>query len=82
MGEWGSRYWPVFLAIGATGFLIPEVFALITNSANTLSDFCWRELNVTIAYGHGKQTIAWWLSIIAWGLFTVLITIHIWFRGV
>lgn len=82
MGTWGQYYWPFFLTLASALFLIPEVAALITNSANTLSDYCWREMSVNIAYGHGRHTIGWWASILSWGLFTVLITIHIWFRGV
>ena len=34
---WGRHYWPWFLITGSLGFGIPELIALFTNSANTLS---------------------------------------------
>jgi hypothetical protein len=81
MELWGNTYWPVGLTLVAVMFLVPESYALFTNSANTLSDYCWRELGVNIAFGHGRHTIAWWSSLAAWLMFTVIITIHIWWRA-
>jgi hypothetical protein len=77
---WGNYYWPRGLAVVSVAFLIPELYALFTNPANTLSDYCWRELNVSASWGHGAHSVAWWLSLAAWLLFTVVITLHIWFR--
>lgn len=82
MITWGLVYWPKYLIVGSLFFILPELFALITNVNNTLSDYCWKELNVSLAYGTGQHTIAWWLSLVAWLLFFVAITIHIWWRGV
>jgi hypothetical protein len=78
---WGIRYWPVFLSVASAFFLIPELIALFTNASNTLSDYCWNQLHVNVSFGHGAHTVAWWFSLVAWFMFVVLITIHIWWRG-
>ena len=79
---WGKIYWPIALTVASViMFGIPELIALFTNPANTLSDYSWSELNVTVAYGHGIHTVAWWASIVVWFVFVVVITIHIWWRG-
>jgi Trk-type K+ transport system membrane component len=78
---WGIIYWPVFLSVVSALFLIPELIALFTNAANTLSVYAWRELNITMISGHGPHTLAWWLSLISWLLFTVIITAHIWWHA-
>lgn len=77
---WGYTYWPIGLIAAAVAFLVPELYALLTNAGNTLSDYCWHELGISAAKGHGIHTAAWWLSLAAWLLFTVVITGHIWFR--
>ena len=82
MITWGLYYWPTYLTIGSLFFLIPELVALFTNAANTLSDYCWRELSVNVTFGHGAHTVAWWFSLVSWGMFIVLITMHIWWRSV
>jgi hypothetical protein len=82
MSNWGVLYWPFFLILVSALFLVPEVYALITNSANTLSDYCWNQLSVHVAFGSGRHTLAWWLSQGAFIIFFVLITIHIWYRSV
>ena len=79
---WGLVYWPFAIIIVAAVFLPAEFYALFTNPANTLSDYCWRQLNVSLVFGHGAHTLAWWLSIIMWGIFVVLITLHIWYRSI
>ena len=79
---WGLVYWPVYLTIASAFFLVPEIMALITNAANTLSDYCWRQLNVTMTFGHGAHTVAWWLSLMSWIMFVVIITLHIWWRSI
>lgn len=79
---WGLAYWPSFLTVASAFFLVPELFALATSAQNTLSDYCWRELNVNMTFGHGPHTVAWWASIAAWLLFVIVITLHIWWRSV
>lgn len=79
---WGLAYWPSFLTASSALFALPELIALFTNAQNTLSDYCWRELSVNVTFGHGAHTFAWWSSLIAWLLFVVIITLHIWWRSV
>lgn len=79
---WGIIYWPVFLITVSAFFLIPETIALCTNAANTLSDYAWNQMHVGLSFGNGPHTVAWWLSLVAWILFAVLITGHIWWRTV
>lgn len=63
--NWGEWYWLVWLGIG---FLIPEIFALFTNPANTLSETTWRWFGVI------KNQ-----SITAWGIqHYVLLAFMIW----
>lgn len=85
MITWGKEYWPIFLIISAIwvllGFGIPELIALLSpvpnHLDNTLSVYARDELNVSAQLT--KHAIAWWLSFLAWGLFVVVITLHIWF---
>jgi hypothetical protein len=75
---WGSDYWPWFLLGAGLAFLIPEVIAFFTNSANTLSDFSWYELGISGRINH--HTVYWWVSLAAWWVFVGVISAHIWFR--
>lgn len=74
---WGRWYWPAYFAVVAVGFLPAEIYALITNVWNTLSYFAWHEMGIGGTYS--PHTPGWWISLIAWCLFTVVITAHIWF---
>ena len=76
---WGSDYWPWFLIAVSLAFLAPEIVALFTNTANTLSDYAWRELHVNADVKFGTQNAAWLLSLGVWGVFVFWITEHIWF---
>lgn len=78
---WGFWYWPRFLIAVSVLFLGPELYAVATNSANTLSDYSWTELGIgnAVQFRH-VHTAAWWLSLAAWVLFVVVITAHIWWR--
>ena len=78
---WGNWYWPRGLLVVGIAFAVPELYALFTNVNNTLSDYCWRELNVNVAWGHGAHTLAWWCSLLLWTAFVVAITGHIWWRS-
>lgn len=79
---WGKYYWPYFLILSSVLFLIPEIIGLITNASNTLSEYCWRELNVHSGLHLDQHGIAWWLSLVAWLLFVVVITAHIWYKSI
>jgi hypothetical protein len=77
---WGNWYWPAGLCVLSALFVPPELFALLTNPANTLSDYCWRELGVSRAMEISAHGAAWWASLVAWLLFVAVITAHIWWR--
>lgn len=75
---WGRVYWPVAMLVAFIGmFGIPEIIAIVTNSANTLSNYAWDELRVGSIPLH---TAAWYVSLAGWLLFVVVITMHIWWR--
>lgn len=78
---WGATYWPIFLIVTSVAFLAPEIYALLTNSANTLSDYSWHELGLPITFkGRIMHNAGWALSLGAWATFMFFITNHIWFQ--
>ena len=79
---WGLWYWPAGLIAVSLLFVPAELFALATNSLNTLSDYSYYELGMQTALGRFAlhHTVAWWASLVAWLLFVVVITGHIWWR--
>jgi hypothetical protein len=79
---WGKYYWPTGLIIVSLLFLPAELYALTTNVKNTLSWYCWSELDVQRALDLNMHSLAWYLSFAAWVVFTVVITLHIWFMSV
>jgi hypothetical protein len=84
---WGNTWWPAFLIISSVwlvlGFGVPETIALLSPVANhfdnTLSIYARNELGLSVAVAGTRHTVAWWCSFIAWMVFTVFITAHIWF---
>jgi hypothetical protein len=76
---WGFYYWPIWILVLFAAFLGPEIYALVTNVKNTLSDFARYELHVGVAF-HGPThvSLAWWASIVVWAGFVAWITPHIW----
>jgi len=79
---WGTYYWSFFLVLVSLLFLVPELIALFTNATNTLSDYSWRELTVHNGLHINQHTLAWWLSLIAWLVAVVVLTLHIWWKSV
>lgn len=87
VATWGKDYWPVFLIISGfwvlTGFGIPEGLSLAsypsTHIDNSLSFYARTELHVYVATGTDIHTVGWWISFLAWMMFVVFITAHIWF---
>jgi hypothetical protein len=79
---WGGYYWPFFLIVASLLFLVPELIALFTNATNTLSDYSWRELNVRGGLHFDQHTAAWGISLAAWLVFVIVITLHIWWKSV
>jgi hypothetical protein len=75
---WGKYYWPFALLFASVClFGIPELIALFTNRANTLSEYSWDELHINGLPVHG---MAWFASLVVWLVFAVVITAHIWWR--
>lgn len=77
---WGLTYWPIYLIVVSLGFIPAETTALITNPANTLSDFAWRELGFPDKASPVPYTAAWYFSFAAYVMVVVFLAIHIWFR--
>jgi hypothetical protein len=75
---WGKTYWPIALIVASIAFLVPEIYALVTNYRDSLSQYAWHELNISPHIN--PHTVAWTVSLIGWLLFVVVITAHIWFR--
>lgn len=77
---WGHVYWPWYLAVTAIGFLTPELYALFTNTDNTLSDYAWHELGVSLSTKPIVHSAAWLLT---QGMFIVMaiwLVLHIWYH--
>lgn len=78
---WGYYYWPVFLILVSLGFLPAELYAVFTNTSNTLSDYAWYELGVNPSLGKPLiHSAAWFLT---QGVYLVMVAWlwrHIWFR--
>lgn len=80
MSNWGHVWWPVYLILCGVLFIVPECIALVTNASNTLSEYCWKELAASPKLP--LHTVAWNISLIGWLLAVIVLTIHIWFKGV
>lgn len=78
---WGPHYWPWFILTVVVLFGVPELWALATNSFNSLSDYSWAQLHVGQKYPL-IHTVAWFASLIIWLLFVVVITWHIWWKSI
>lgn len=78
---WGRTWWPIFLIVTSIAFLGPEIYALVTNVKNTLSDYARYELNVkTPTEAFTAHTAAWLLSLGVWLVVAVWLTFHVWFE--
>jgi hypothetical protein len=76
---WGPHYWPWALIGISVVILAPEIYALATNAANSLSWYSWTELHVRPVTPFTKHSAAWLLS---QGTFLVLafwLWLHIWY---
>ncbi len=76
---WGPSYWPWFLIVVTLAFLGPEIAALLTNSANTLSDYAWGHLSVQQGQRFSQHDAAWLLTLGVWLTTAFWLTAHIWF---
>ena len=78
---WGRWWWPIFLIVTSIAFLVPEVIALATNAKNTLSDYAWYELNISVPKeGFTAHTAAWFLSLGVWLVIAAWLSFPIWFE--
>ena len=76
---WSLAYWPAYLAAAAVLLLVPEIYALVTNHANTLSDYVWRMLRVRPGQAVGAWDAARLLTFGAWCTAVAWLTGHFWF---
>lgn len=77
---WGNTYWPYFLIAVSLLFLVPETYALLTNSLNTLSDYAWRMLHVPTRGQHWSHTAAWLLTQGMYVVVSYWLWRHIWYH--
>ena len=78
---WGKTYWPIFLIVTSLAFLGPEIYALVTNFRNTLSDYARYELNITTPHeAFTAHSAAWLLTLGVWLVIAFWLTFHIWFE--
>lgn len=75
---WGKVYWPLWLTVVTLSLLGPEIYALATNANNTLSDWVWRQLNVT--RNQQDWTAAHFLVFGVWLTLVIWLTFHFFFR--
>jgi hypothetical protein len=72
VATWGNWLWPTWLGIAVGIFLAFEVYALCTNSGNTLSAWVWRALKITRAENIGAWSatdflvFGCWLTLVLW----------------
>jgi hypothetical protein len=75
MVTWGNWWWPAFLIGTFLAFIIPELFALFTQTSthtdNTLSGWTWQTEPPTYSW-------EWFLSLILWLAVAIWLTGHIW----
>jgi len=75
MPGWGSWYWPSWLLVSVAAFLGPEIFALVTDWRDTLSNWVWTVLKIS-----GHESMAAWnaTDYLVFGCWLVLVT---WLTG-
>lgn len=76
---WGRWYWPAFLVLFASALLVPEFYALFSNARNTLSDYVWTGLDVSVEQQR-PWTAAHYLVFGAWLTLVSWLTFHFFFR--
>jgi hypothetical protein len=82
---WGLWYWPLALitvaVVAGLMFFPAEIYAVVSNHSNTLSDYSRYQLGLTTALGKETRlhTVTWWITFLVWSGFIVWITGHIWY---
>lgn len=77
--RWGDWYWPLWMVVVSVSLLGPEIYALSSDSRNTLSDWVWVKLQVTTTQ-QLPWTAAHFLVFGGWLTLTVWLTWHFFFR--
>jgi hypothetical protein len=81
-GTWGRWYWPIWMVATFLFFIGPEVFALITNWKNTLSNWVWVALRVKTGQSITDWTAAHFLVggmlIVVFGWLVGHFLFHLW----
>jgi len=76
---WGNWYWPAWLVIFTGTLLGPEIYALSARPQNTLSEWVWKQLQVS-----KEQQLPWtaahFLVFGVWLVLVVWLTWHFFFR--
>jgi hypothetical protein len=80
VATWGNQVWPWFLIVVTVAFLSFELYALFTNTANTLSDYAWRELHLSTARQRLVHNAAWFLTQGAYLVTIAWLWQHIWYH--
>ena len=76
---WGKWYWPIFLILVVMEFMPAEIYAIATNTANTLSDYSWHELGVPAQEGVPfVHNAAWFLTLGTYLVVSTWLAWHIW----
>lgn len=77
---WGAWYWPVWLGVAVAAFLGPEIAALVSGrSANTLSAWVWRTLQITRDEAITSWGAADFLTFGVWLVLIIWLTFHFFF---
>lgn len=77
---WGNWYWPGFLVAQAMLFLGPEIYALVDNWRNTLSNWVWTQLNITKNESMSQWSATDFLLFGVWIVVVTWLTFHFFLR--
>lgn len=77
---WGNYYWPGFLISFFAMLIGPEIYALITNWKNTLSNWVWTFLNITKNQSMSQWSATDFLLFGAWMVTVTWLTFHFFLR--
>jgi hypothetical protein len=80
VATWGNDVWPWFLIVVTLTFIGFEGYALFTNTANTLSDYIWRELHVRPLEPFNRHNAAWLLTQGVYVTIAFWLWLHLWYH--
>lgn len=76
---WGPHYWPWALIAVTVIIFGPELYALFTNTANTLSWYSQTELHVRPLVPFTRHNAAWLLTQGVYLVVAFWLWLHIWY---